>query len=213
MIRGWFTDIRWWLGPDGIRIREFGSAARIFRLVPDLGSASSVATAGVGLVGDSTGITGTPSITTTGTTHGATRFTTATPTTGEEHSAADLVAAAQALMRVTGRAMVMSAGAAENSIDPANLPGPSTEALLRLEVMLNPAVRLAPARELSVGTSMADRQGAIRHEGASAWVVAEGREVAEDLAVAVATGDPRGNQLRKAHEILNWREYTCGEQS
>ena len=194
MIRGWFTGIRWRLGQDGTRIREFGSAARISLSVPDLVSASSVAMAGGGIDGDTTGITDMQFMTTTGTTHGATRFTTATLITEEELIAADLMADVPALTQGTGRATATSAGEAENSTGQANRRGPSMEARQRLEATLSLAVRVVLARAPSPATSMADRRGAIRHEEASAWV-------AEDLAVAAGIGNEGGSNFLEGRQI------------
>jgi hypothetical protein len=203
MIRGWFTDIRWWPGQDGIRIREFGLAARISHSAPDSELAFSVGTAGGGIDGDTTGITDMQFITTTGTTREATRFITATLTTEEEPNAAVLMADVPALTRETGQATGVWAGEAESLTDPANRLGPSTEVHRRLEATLNPAAKMAPARAPSAATSMADRQEAIRHGGAPAWVVVEGREVAEDLAVAAAIGNEgRVNLLKGAKSEL-----------
>ena len=92
-IRGWFTEIRSWRGRDGIRIPEFGMAARIFRSGWASESASSAVMDGAGIIGDSIGITDTQSMTTAGTTPGATRFTTGATSTEAEAHAADLPAA------------------------------------------------------------------------------------------------------------------------
>jgi len=54
-IRGWFTDIRSWHGPDGIPIRESGSVARIFLLDSASESVGSVVLGGDGDTGDSIG--------------------------------------------------------------------------------------------------------------------------------------------------------------
>ena len=76
MIRGWFTDIRSWRGRGGIRILEFGLAARISRSELALESVGGAVLDGAGVIGDSIGITITRSITTAGTTPEAERFIT-----------------------------------------------------------------------------------------------------------------------------------------
>jgi hypothetical protein len=83
--------------------------------------------------------------------------------------------------------------AAELPTAQAQRPGLSTAILRPLEDTLNPAVRLASGRAPSAATPRADRQGAIHHAEAPAWVaeqcVAAGAEA--DLA---AVGADIGNR-------------------
>src|SRR5579863_449923 len=76
MIRGWFTDIRWWRGRDGTPIRESGLRGRIYRLAWGLELGGTGDLGGDGVIGDSTGITTTCCLITRGTTHEAIRFIT-----------------------------------------------------------------------------------------------------------------------------------------
>jgi len=91
-IRGWFTAIPLCRGRGGTHIPESGMKARTSRSESALESVSSEVLGGVGLIGDSIGITDTQFLTTTGTTPEAPRFTTGTLTTEEEARAADLQA-------------------------------------------------------------------------------------------------------------------------
>src|SRR5208337_52939 len=90
--RGWITAIPSWLGRDGIRIREFGLAARISISESASESAGTAALAGAGAIGDSIGITDTQGITAAGTTPEAARFITGATTTEEQTGAAELTA-------------------------------------------------------------------------------------------------------------------------
>src|SRR5208337_3056053 len=91
--RGWFTAIPSWLGRDGIRIREFGLAARISISESASESAGTAALAGAGAIGDSIGITDTQGITAAGTTPEAERFITGATTTEEEAGRAEFTPA------------------------------------------------------------------------------------------------------------------------
>src|ERR1700676_4475329 len=93
-IPGWRTEGRSGRGRDGIRIQGFGMADRTCRSAWDSESDSMADMDGAGIVGDSTGTTPPGFITTTGTTRGATRFTTATLSI-EGAGAEDLTAAAE----------------------------------------------------------------------------------------------------------------------
>jgi hypothetical protein len=84
MIHGWFTDIPSSRGRGGTRIPESGMPARTSHLELASESAFLAVLDGAGLIGDLIGTTATPSITTTGTTRRAERFTTATITIEEE---------------------------------------------------------------------------------------------------------------------------------
>src|SRR5580704_13077509 len=89
-IRGWFTDIRSRHGQDGIRTLEFGLAARIYRLDLALESVGGEVSDGAGVIGDSTGITITRSITTAGITPAAERSTTEAVLPGLEACGAEV---------------------------------------------------------------------------------------------------------------------------
>jgi hypothetical protein len=158
-------------------------AVRISRSESALESASSAVLDGAGLIGDSIGITGTQYITTAGTTPGAPHFTIGAISTEEVADAAELAPAPAGT----------SQGAAEFPTVPAQRPDLSTEAPRLPEDTLHPAVRAASARAPSAATTMEDRQGAIRHAEAPAWVAEQrvaavvDRVAAEvDLAAAVA---------------------------
>ena len=146
---GWRMEIRSSLGRDGIRIPEFGLAARASHSESASESVGSEVLGGAGPIGDSIGITDTQFITTAGTTPKAGRFTTGPISTGEQARAAELGPG-------------ISVGVAEFTIVPGPPPGLSAETPRLLEDMLNPAVRAASARAPSAATTMADRQGAFR---------------------------------------------------
>ena len=82
MIHGWSTEVRSHRGRDGMPILASGSAARIFPSVWASGSASSEGLDGAGGTGDSIGITMPFFTTTDGTSPGAERFITGTPSIG-----------------------------------------------------------------------------------------------------------------------------------
>src|SRR5580692_1312153 len=171
MIRGWSTEIRSWRGRDGIRILGSGSAVLTCRSDSASESVGSAALGGVGVIGDSTGITITQLSTMVGITPGAGRFTTETPTTEVEADAVDLMA-----------------GAADSATIPEQLPDLSTEIAELPEDTPSPAIRAASAQVHSAATTMAERRGATRHAEAPASVAAEAFTAAEaeDLAGAAA---------------------------
>ena len=157
---------------EGLTYRSESASESVF--LPAMG--------GAGRIGDTTGTTAPCSITTTGTTRGAIRFTTGAISTEEEACGAESVAAlTQAIDPGT------SAGAVEFTTVPAQRIGLSTETTGLREDTLNPAVRAEPTRAPSAVTTMADRQGAFRH-GEALASVAEGRVEEEELAVAAAAG-------------------------
>jgi len=122
---------------------------------------------GAGVIGDSIGMADTHSITAAGTTPGAGRFITGTPST-----------------EVAACAAGRSADAAEFTTVAAQPPGLSAETPRRREDTLHPTARVARARAPSAATAMAERPGAMRHVEAPAW--AEERVVAVVLAAAGA---------------------------
>jgi hypothetical protein len=128
-------------------------------------------------------------MTTTGTTPGATRFTTGTTTIEAETRAAELTTTAAdlaatgaqivpAAMKGIGPPMRTPAVAALKTV-PAKLPGLLKETTRLLEDTPNPAVRAVRARAPSAATAMAERRGAIHHAEAPA-------SVAEERVAAVA---------------------------
>ncbi len=165
MIRGWFTDIPSWRGRDGIRIPEFGSMARILHSDSGLGLGGSAGLDGAGIIGDSIGTTAMQFITTAGTTHGATRFTTGTLFTAEEGREADL----------TGRGREHRAIVAELSIVLENQRGLSTVITTRHADTLHLAVKAGRALAHSAGTSVEEIQGATLHAGVRALAAEEER--------------------------------------
>jgi len=138
IIRGWFTDIPWWRGRDGIRIRESGLAGLISRSESALGSDGGAASDGAGDIGDSTGITTMRGLTAGGTTPAAGRFI-----TGELLRVADLHGA------------VVLTGAVEE-------PEHSMETGRRPGDMPRRAVRAASARGPLAATTTEDRPGVFR---------------------------------------------------
>ena len=181
IIRGWFTEIRSSRGRDGTRIPASGLAARISRSAPGSESATLAVLGGDGLTGDSIGITDTQSTTTTGITLAAAHFITAIASTEVQALAAEHLAAAT---QGTGLSTGTSAGVAEFTTVPAHPPDRSMETRRRLEDMLRPAARAAPARGPSVAMTMADKPGVFLHAAAPA-LVAEARVAEEELGAAV----------------------------
>ncbi len=190
MIHGWFTELPYTPGQGGTRIPESGMAARTSRSESVSESASSAASDGVGLIGDSIGITDTQFITTIGTIRAATRFTTAAIITEEEARAAELTGHSVELvprpMQEIGLQTGTPPGAARVSTVLAQRPGLSTATPRLLEDMLNPAVRPAPARGPSAAIPMVDKQEAIRHAEARASAAEQRVAAVADLVVAVA---------------------------
>src|SRR5208337_4777953 len=148
MIRGWFTDIQWWHGRGGTRIPESGLAARISRSESASPSVGTEVLDGVGVIGDSIGITATQCTTMPGTIPGAGRFITGAMPIEQEAGAAELTAAAAELVPVSmqGTGPGTWAHVAKLTTVPAPPPGLSKETGRRLEATLNPAVRAASAR-------------------------------------------------------------------
>ena len=167
----------------------------IFRLESDSESVGSAVLAGVGIIGDATGITDTQSMTMTGTIHGAERFITGIPFTEVEDGAAGFTtvpALGQERSTVTGRPLedmsnlVVRAASARVPLPPELRPGLSTVTGRRLEDMPNPAVRAASARVPLAATDKADRPRAFRHAEAPASL-AEARVAAEERVAAEAS--------------------------
>jgi hypothetical protein len=196
MIRGWFMDIRWWRGRDGIRILESGLAGRISHLELALGSGGGAALDGDGATGDSTGITITRSITTTDTTRGAPRFITAAPTlVADLHMAAAVsIGAVGSIAPVVGAGLLMGTG-------------------MRLGDTLRRAARAERVREPSAGTTMADRLAAFRHAEARALVAGFTAAVEGSTAVAAGDGNPDYVAFRVDCGISKWRDALCSERS
>jgi hypothetical protein len=146
-----------------------------------------------------------------GITLGAIRFITETITTEVEASAADLTASvaeiAPAAMKVTGPPTRTPSAAAGLKTALAQRPGLLKETITPLEDTLNPAVKAVRARAPSVGTTMADRQGAFRHAEVPA-------SVAEQHVEAVAGVTNRGFVVFPVVcKIRKWRKVICGERS
>src|SRR5579863_5067570 len=145
MIRGRFMEVPSWRGRVGIRIPESGMAARTSPSDPDSESVSSEVLDGDGPIGDLTGTTATPCITTIGTTPGAIRFTTGAISIEEQagapdstaHAAESTVAPTQGMGTLTGT----SARAVEFLIGPLQRIGLSTETRRLLEAMPHPGDR------------------------------------------------------------------------
>lgn len=205
MIPGWFTEVPSWRGRDGTRIPESGMAVLTSRSELVSESVSSAAMDGAGLAGDLTGMTDTRPITTTGTTPGATRFTTATIITVEEASAAmlrpsaaDLAATAEedvlASAKRAGLPPETSAGAVRVSTVPAQPPDLSKETNRLLEDTLHPAARAASTPAPSAATIMAERQGAIPHAEAPALAVEAAVGPADPMAADPAAVAGTGNR-------------------
>jgi hypothetical protein len=106
----------------------------------------------------------------------------------------------------------------------AQRPELSTETGRRREDTLRPAVRAASARALSATSRRADRQRAIRHAEAPAWVAdlvaavvadhVEAAAVAADLVAAVAGVISQSSVMfLVACKIRKWREAICGERT
>jgi hypothetical protein len=179
-IRGWFTDIRWWHGRDGIRTLESGLAGRIFH--SDLGSESGGGAGldGDGVTGDSTGMTITRGSTAGGTTPGAERFITGAPTlVADLHEAAVLTEPAAASTEPEGPDLSMETGR-------------------RLEDMQHRAVRAGCDLGPSAATTMEGRPGTSHRAEAPAsvgdFMAAEGSTEAE------AAGD--GNRIRDGFPVV-----------
>jgi hypothetical protein len=157
MIRGWFMEIPSWRGRVGIRIPESGLTVRISRLASASESAGTAVSDGVGITGDSIGITGTQSTATAGTIPAATRFITGPILGGVDSGAADSTTAA---MAETGSA---AETAADSRTAPDRPPGLSTETGKLPEDTLNLEVRAVCARAPSAATTMAAKPGAFPH--------------------------------------------------
>ena len=155
--------------------------ARTSRLESASGSGSSAASDGVGLIGDSIGITDTQFLTITGTTPKAARFTTGTITIEGKAHGADLQ---RAPTWVTGLPAATSVEAAEfPAAREQHRLDHSTATRQLLEDTLNPEDRAEPGPGPSAATVRADRQGAIRRGEAPAWVAERRVEVVEQSAV------------------------------
>ena len=160
-IRGWFTDIRSWRGRDGIRTLGFGLAARISHSESASPSGGSEVLVGVGVIGDSTGITTTQGLTMAGITRGAEPFTTGA------------VLGEQDLPGVRGQRPGLSRGIGR-----------------RLGDTPHHAARAGYARAPLAVTVMAARQGVIPRAEAAAWV-AEAHMAEGDLTAVVVDGGNR----------------------
>src|ERR1039458_3211132 len=96
MIHGMFTGIPLWLGRAGTRILEFGLAAHTLRSGWVLELASSEVLGGAGIIGDAIGEAVLQLLAGAGTTPGATRFITGTPSSEEEGCAVVVSAGVEA---------------------------------------------------------------------------------------------------------------------
>jgi hypothetical protein len=144
-----------------------------------LESASSEALDGAGVTGDSIGVDITQLLAAAGTTRGATRFITGTPSTE--------VGARAEFTTVSAPRPGLSTRAAGLTIVPAQGPGHSTEIPGLLEATLPPAVRAACARAPSADSAGADRQEAFRRAEGPVSVAEVDFMVAEEGA-AVGAG-------------------------
>src|SRR5208282_1250898 len=177
-IPGWFTDIPSSPGRAGTHIPESGLVAPTFRSESVLESASSEVMDGAGAIGDLIGTTITQFTTTTGTTPGATRFTTGAITTAAEASGE---------LQGTCSAARATTVAAEFITGPAGRRDRSKETPRLLEDSLLLGVKAASGRALSATTTMAGRRGAIRRAEAPASVAE--RAAAGDPAAAADLGN------------------------
>lgn len=153
---------------------------------------------GAGIIGDSIGVADTQLLAAAGTTPGATRFITGTPTTEAGAQAAEFPAGA-ASTQVGVRAAEfppratsteVEARAAEFITVPAQRSVHSTGTGRRREDTLRPAVRPAFAPAPSAASRRADRQKPIRLADKPASVAEQPVAVAEYRVVAVAAEGP-----------------------
>jgi len=174
---------------------------------------------GAGTTGDSIGVAISQLLAAAGTTPGATRFITGTPST-------EVGARAAEFTTVPARRPGLSTHeveprAAEFTTVPAQRPGHSTETGRRREDTLHPAARAASARAPSAASRRVDRRRAIRHAETPAWVeeqrvaaVEEQRAVAvAEEHVAAGAGNRSFVMFLVASKIWKWRESICGERS
>lgn len=156
-------------GRDGIPIPGFGLAAPILISDSALESAGSAVLAGDGVIGDSTGITITRSITTAGISPAAERFITATISIA-----------------------VVESDAGESTTVLELRPDHSMETGRQLEDMLSPVVRAASARVHLADMGMADRRGIFRRaDGPASGAERMAAEVMAAEVMAVDITDPR----------------------
>jgi len=178
-----------WLGRDGIRIRESGLGDLIFHLESASESGGSAALDGDGVIGDSTGITGTRFMAAADISREVERSITGTATTEAEASGADLTVPG-ADPTVPGADPMAPAGgrrAAEFTTVPAQAPGLSRETGRRLEDTLHPVARAAFARVRSAATITVESPGAIPPEETPAWAAV--MPAADLTAEAVVTAE------------------------
>jgi hypothetical protein len=147
-------------------IREFGTAAHIFRSDSDSELASSAVMDGVGIIGDSTGAAAMGCMTAAGITPEAPRFITGAISTVE------------------------AARVAERTSAPAHRVERSMEIPKLLEDTPLRGVRPARAPALSVDITVVDRRGPIRHAEAPAWAVEAftAAEAVDRVVVAAVVG-------------------------
>lgn len=160
MIRGWFTGPPYCGGRDGARTLGSSMTARTYRLESASASVSSVGLDGAGPTGDSTGITDTLFLITTGINPEAARFTTGAITFEEEARAAALQPVPTQVTNL--RAATSPDAAAFLAAREQHRPGLSTATLQLLADTLNPAVRAEPGRGPSAGTARADSREVTR---------------------------------------------------
>ena len=173
--RGWFTEDQFIRGPDGTRTLASGLAGRTSRSDSDLELAGSAALGGAGRIGDSTGAADIQSMAATGTTPGVERSTTGAVSITQD---ADLMADA------------VEATAVEFTTIQEQSPDPSTEIARLREDMRNPAARRAEfTRELSAGTTAADRSGVFPRVAAPASAAEASTAAAVFMAEAVVVPD------------------------
>ena len=162
-------------------------AARIFLSDSASESAGSEVLVGDGVIGDLTGIGDTQCLAAAGTTPGAGRsITGAIFIVGQ--AGAELTVGAVESHAAGVSAVELTAGAAEFTTIPAQLPGLSTETGRRLADTLHLAVRAASARAHSAATVMADKPGAFLHAEGPASAAADRTAVARVAAEVTAAG-------------------------
>lgn len=189
-------DIRYCRGPIGMNTRESGLAALTCHLELVSESAFSAVLAGAGLIGDSIGIVTIRFIITIGTTPGAGRSTTGTPSMGELRLR--VVVSGQERRRGLPQPQ---AGQGMSSIVPAERRGPSTGVDRLPGDMPHLAGKAESTLALSATMAMAERQEVIRLAEVPASV-AEERVVVEGM--AAGTTDPSSlNRLRESWECRN----------
>jgi hypothetical protein len=150
-------------------------------------SASSEVLDGDGLIGDSIGVAISRLLGAEGTTPGAARFITGTPSTEVEARAAKFTTVPA--RRAGLSTHEVEPRAAEFTTVPAQRRDHSTETRGLLEATLRPAVRAASAQAPSAASGRADRQEAFRHVEGPASVAGEFVAAVEQRAAVAGVGN------------------------